>query len=96
MAEGLSERGRPIYGPTPPGQGVPCSRQSPLTGAEVRIIAEFAGSVPAAGTVLGAGTVLDPEACSACGNELRQAQGSGRAGRARQGPGRMKEAGQGG
>lgn len=30
------------------------------------IIAEFAGSAAAAGTVLGAGTVLDPEACSAC------------------------------
>jgi hypothetical protein len=39
MAEGLSERGRPIYGPTPPGQGVPCSRQSPLTGAEVAEVA---------------------------------------------------------
>jgi len=45
MAEGLSDRGRPIYGPTPPGQGVPCSRQSPLTGAEV---AEVAAVIAAA------------------------------------------------
>ncbi len=36
---GLSDRGRPIHGPTPPGQGVPCSRQSPLTGAEVAEVA---------------------------------------------------------
>ena len=35
MAEGLTDRGRPIFGPTPPGQGPPCARQSPLTGAEV-------------------------------------------------------------
>jgi 2-keto-4-pentenoate hydratase len=33
--EGLSDRGRSIYGPTPPGQGRPCARQSPLTSAEV-------------------------------------------------------------
>jgi 2-keto-4-pentenoate hydratase len=39
MAEDLSDRGRPIYGPTPPGQGAPCSRQSPLTGAEVAEVA---------------------------------------------------------
>jgi hypothetical protein len=45
MAEGLSDRGRPIYGPTPPGQGAPCSRQSPLTGAEV---AEVAAVIAAA------------------------------------------------
>jgi len=38
MAEGLTDRGRPIYGPTPPGQGPPCSRQSPLTGAEVAAV----------------------------------------------------------
>ncbi len=36
---GLSDRGRPIHGPAPPGQGVPCSRQSPLTGAEVAEVA---------------------------------------------------------
>jgi len=41
---GLSDRGRPIHGPTPPGQGVPCPRQSPLTGAEV---AEVAGIIAA-------------------------------------------------
>jgi hypothetical protein len=35
MAEDLTDRGRPIYGPTLPGQGPPCTRQSPLTGAEV-------------------------------------------------------------
>jgi hypothetical protein len=35
MAEGLTDRGRPIFGPTPPGQGPPGARQSPLTGAEV-------------------------------------------------------------
>src|SRR4029077_8189960 len=45
MAEGLTDRGRPIYGPTPPGQGPPCSRQSPLTGAEV---AEVAAVIAAA------------------------------------------------
>src|SRR6266536_1337920 len=45
MAEALSERGRPIYGPTPPGQGPPCSRQSPLTGPEV---AEVAAVIAAA------------------------------------------------
>lgn len=45
MAEGLTDRGRPIYGRTPPGQGVPCARQSPLTGAEV---AEVAAVIAAA------------------------------------------------
>ena len=35
MAEGLTDRGRPIYGPTPTGQVSPCARQSPLTSAEV-------------------------------------------------------------
>src|ERR1700750_619850 len=39
MAEGLTDRGRPIFGPTPPGQGPPCARQSPLTGAEVAEVA---------------------------------------------------------
>lgn len=39
MTGALTDRGRPIYGPTPPGQGVPCSRQSPLTGAEVAEVA---------------------------------------------------------
>jgi hypothetical protein len=38
MAEGLTDRGRPIYGPTPPGQGSPCARQSPLTSAEVAAV----------------------------------------------------------
>ena len=45
MAEGLTDRGRPIYGPTPPGQGPPCSRQSPLNEAEV---AEVAAVIAAA------------------------------------------------
>src|SRR4029077_12057942 len=45
MAEGLTDRGRPIFGPTPPGQGPPCARRSPLTGAEV---AEVAALIAAA------------------------------------------------
>ncbi len=39
--DGLSDRGRPIYGPTPPGEGVPCARYSPLTGPEVTEVAEI-------------------------------------------------------
>ena len=35
----LTERGRPLYGPTPPGGGVPCARHSPLTAAEVSEVA---------------------------------------------------------
>ena len=45
MAEGLTDRGRPIYGPTPTGQVSPCARQSPLTSAEV---AEVAADIAAA------------------------------------------------
>jgi 2-keto-4-pentenoate hydratase len=37
--EGLTDRGRPIYGPTPPGGGVPCPRQSPLADEEVAEVA---------------------------------------------------------
>jgi len=36
---GLTDRGRPIYGPTPPGAGIPCARRNPLTGAEVAEVA---------------------------------------------------------
>ena len=35
----LTERGRPLYGPTPPGGGVPCARHSALTADEVGEVA---------------------------------------------------------
>ena len=39
--DGLTERGRELYGPTPPGQGVPCERDSPLSDAEVAEVARL-------------------------------------------------------
>jgi 2-keto-4-pentenoate hydratase len=36
----ISERGRPIYGPTPPGQAVPCSREKPLSADEMEAVVE--------------------------------------------------------
>jgi 2-keto-4-pentenoate hydratase len=43
--DGRSDRGRPIYGPTPPGGGVPCPRESLLADEEV---AEVAAIIAAA------------------------------------------------
>ena len=37
----ITSLGRPIHGPTLPGQGVRCTRQSPLTPAEVEEVAEI-------------------------------------------------------
>lgn len=39
LPDGLSDRGRPICGETPPGGAVPCARESPLTGDEVSEVA---------------------------------------------------------
>jgi 2-keto-4-pentenoate hydratase len=36
----ITKRGRPIYGPTPPGQAVPCARDTPLTAVESEAIVE--------------------------------------------------------
>jgi 2-keto-4-pentenoate hydratase len=39
--EPLGDRGRPVYGPTPPGGAVPCRRESPLSSIEVDEIVEL-------------------------------------------------------
>lgn len=36
----VTERGRPIYGPTPPGAAVPCERTTPLSPAEIEAVVE--------------------------------------------------------
>jgi 2-keto-4-pentenoate hydratase len=39
--EDLSVRGRPIYGPTPPGEAIPCTRTTPLDAAERGTVVEL-------------------------------------------------------
>jgi 2-keto-4-pentenoate hydratase len=36
----ITDRGRMIYGPTPPGGAVPCARTTPLTEAEIKAVVE--------------------------------------------------------
>ena len=37
---GITDRGRPIHGATPPGQAVPCRRETPLTADELSAVVE--------------------------------------------------------
>jgi 2-keto-4-pentenoate hydratase len=42
----LSVRGRPIYGPTPPGKATPCRRTTPLDAAERHAVVELIATAP--------------------------------------------------
>jgi 2-keto-4-pentenoate hydratase len=53
----ITDRGRPIYGATPPGQAVPCARDTPLSPAELEQVVE----VIAAGRESRRAAVLPPQ-----------------------------------
>jgi 2-keto-4-pentenoate hydratase len=37
---GITERGRMIYGPTPPGESIPCARETPLDAEEIAAVVD--------------------------------------------------------